>query len=102
MRKPILEFAARRFRVVGVQVFYDAENELGREVAVEFVSPVSPDDGDGSAFVDPRRRLCDRSLTLVSGSRLFDQHAGCRGQKIDAGNLLWLHNLFSTARQGGL
>ena len=48
MRKPILEFAARRFRVVGVQVFYDAENELGREVAVEFVSP---DDGDGSAFV---------------------------------------------------
>ena len=46
MRKPILEFAARRFRLTSVQVFFDAHNEFGREVLVEFVAP-----NDGLAFV---------------------------------------------------
>ena len=48
MRKPILEFAARGFRVVGIQLVYEADNDLGQETLVTFVSR---DDGDVSAFV---------------------------------------------------
>ena len=47
MRKPILEFAARGFEVVSIQLFYDADNETSQETLIEFSSP----DGDGPAFV---------------------------------------------------
>ena len=48
MRKPILEFAARRFRIVSVQVVYDADTYSGQEVRVAFIDP---EDADGAAFV---------------------------------------------------
>ncbi|MEI7607727.1 MAG: hypothetical protein WCJ64_10120 [Rhodospirillaceae bacterium] len=46
MRKPILEFAARGFQVVSIQLFYDADTETSQETLVEFIAP----DG-GAAFV---------------------------------------------------
>ncbi|MEI7606169.1 MAG: hypothetical protein WCJ64_02170 [Rhodospirillaceae bacterium] len=46
MRKPILEFAARGFEVVSIQLFYDADNETSQETLIEFAAP----DG-GAAFV---------------------------------------------------
>ena len=43
MRKPILEFSARGFLVVSIQLFYDPDAETSQETLVEFVAP------DGSA-----------------------------------------------------
>ena len=44
MRKPILEFSARGFRIASIQVFYDTDNNLDQETHVEF-------EGDGAVFV---------------------------------------------------
>ena len=46
MRKSIMEFSARRFRIASIQLFYDTEQ--GDEVHVAFVDPGDP---DGAAFV---------------------------------------------------
>ena len=46
MRRPILEFATRGFRVVSLQVYYDAEPD--QKVLVQFADP---DDLEGEAFV---------------------------------------------------
>ena len=46
MRKPILEFSARGFQVVSIQLFYDDATEADQETLVEFSAP----DG-GAAFV---------------------------------------------------
>ena len=50
MRKTVLEFAARGFRLISVHVFYDTGGEFGKEVVIEFRDPAD-NDGDGFTYV---------------------------------------------------